>query len=319
MDYPFLLPKESLMARFISTVLGIFVAFTGIGFGDEPKTKKVLFIGIDGCRADAIDFSQAKHLKVLIKEGAFTDRTDVLGDRDTGADTCTGPGWSTALTGVFADKHGVKDNAFRKHQLAAYPTFLKRVKDTRPQAEVTALVTWKEFHEYVFTAKENCKFLLDGEKKGYIEGDKLTAENAVSILTKENPDALFVYFGEVDITGHGYGFHPKSPKYTNAIEAVDVHVGRVMKALQERKTFAKEDWLTIVCTDHGGQGRGHSGGQKIEEIRRGFLIVHGPSAKAGKIEEKTTNADVAVTALTHLGIKIEEAWKLDGKAVGLRK
>lgn len=305
------------MNRILITSLWV-VAFTGDCVADEPKRKKVLFIGIDGCRADAIDYSQAKHLKALIREGAFTDQTDVLGDRESGADTCTGPGWSTALTGVLADKHGVKDNTFRKHSLASYPTFLKRLKDARPNAEVAALVTWKEFHEHVFTASEGCQYLWDGEKKGYTEGDKLVAKTAISILSEKNPDALFVYFGEVDITGHGYGFHPKSPKYTNAIEAVDIHVGQIMKALADRTNFAKEDWLTIVCTDHGGQGRGHSAGQKITEIRRGFLILHGPSVKVGKIDAKTSNADVAVTALTHLGVKIDAAWKLDGKAVGER-
>lgn len=32
--------------------------------------KKVLFVGIDGCRYDAIQYSQSKHLKELARDGA---------------------------------------------------------------------------------------------------------------------------------------------------------------------------------------------------------------------------------------------------------
>jgi predicted AlkP superfamily pyrophosphatase or phosphodiesterase len=286
---------------------------------DDAPAKKVLIIGIDGCRPDALDFSQAKHLKQLIKTGAYTDRTDTLGSRDTGADTCTGPGWSTALTGVFADKHGVKDNTFHKHRLKDHPTFLTRYRAARPKATTVALITWKPFDDFLFTKKDGSQFLVDGDKKGFEEGDRQVTKAAKKVLAEQNPDVLFAYFGNVDITGHGYGFHPKSPKYTNSIETVDGHVGVVLAAMKARKTYAKEDWLVIVCTDHGGKGREHGFGEKEPEIRTGFLLLHGPSVVKGTIEGKTGNADVAVTALTHLGVAIKPEWKLDGKAVGLKR
>lgn len=301
-------------------VLSLTVLCIAVGIGRAaPPARKVLVIGIDGCRADAIDYSQAKHLKVLIKEGAFTDKTDVLGDRETTADTATGPGWSTAMTGVFPDKHAVKDNTFRGHALTDYPNFLRRYKAVRPEAAVVALITWKPFDDFLFTEKDGSRLLIDGDKKGYEEADRLVAKTAEAILARENPDILFTYFGNTDSLGHGYGFHPKSPKYTNGIEAVDAYIGSMLAALRGRKNFNQEDWLIIVCTDHGGKGRGHSGGQKEPEVRTGFLILHGPSVVPGVIKEKTTNADVAVTALTHLGVKINPDWKLDGRAVGLKK
>jgi len=39
----------------------------------------------------------------------------------------------------------------------------------------------------------------------------------------------------------------------------------------------------------------------------------------GEIEEPSYIVDVPVIALTHLGIPIESAWQLDGKAVGIRQ
>lgn len=291
----------------------------GSALSAEPPARKVLFIGIDGCRADAIEFSQAKHLKSLIKEGAFTDRTDVIGDRDTGADTSTGPGWSTALTGVFADKHGVKDNTFARQTLADHPNFLRRYKSARPNGSTAALITWKPFDEFVFSQKDGSQFLVDGDKKGYEEGDRQVAKAAEKLLSDGNPDILFAYFGNTDSLGHGYGFHPKSPKYTNGIETIDGYIGGMLAEMKARKNYAQEDWLIIICTDHGGKGRGHSGGQKIAEVRTGFLILYGASVVPGVIMERTTNADVAATALTHLGVPIQREWKFDGRPVGLKK
>ena len=41
--------------------------------GSEPPHKKVLLIGIDGCRFDALLYSQAKHLKELVRIGVLKE------------------------------------------------------------------------------------------------------------------------------------------------------------------------------------------------------------------------------------------------------
>jgi arylsulfatase A-like enzyme len=89
-----------------------------------------------------------------------------------------------------------------------------------------------------------------------------------------------------------------------------------LKAMRGRATFAAEDWLVLVTTDHGGSGTKH--GQDIPEHRTIFLIVHGPSAQPGKLEPPPVSVDVVPTVLTHLGVPLKEDWKLDGKAVGLK-
>jgi hypothetical protein len=278
--------------------------------------KKVLVVGIDGCRPDALLYSQANHLKKLIADGAFSEQCDVLGDRPTLADTASGSGWSTILTGVLADKHGVHGNDFRRNNLAEWPSVFQRVSAARPAAACVALVTWAPFQEHILKRHAGCRLVFDGDKKGYRDGDRRTADEAVRVLREADPTLLFVYFGEPDSAGHGYGFHPRSPKYTNAIEEVDSHLGRVLVALEGRKRVAREEWLILVCTDHGGQGRGHGAGRTVPEIRTGFLIVHGHARLRGKLPGRFTNADIVPTVLTHLGIPIDPAWKLDGQAVG---
>jgi arylsulfatase A-like enzyme len=73
----------------------------------------------------------------------------------------------------------------------------------------------------------------------------------------------------------------------------------------------------VVTSDHGGKGKGHGDGHQSPEILNSFLIVSGPSAERGKFTEQTYLVDAPVTVLTHLGVKIDPSWKLDGRAVGL--
>jgi predicted AlkP superfamily pyrophosphatase or phosphodiesterase len=173
--------------------------------------------------------------------------------------------------------------------------------------------------EHVFSAGEGCQLVADGDKVGYESADRAVAEAAVKVLGEQDPDALFVYFGDVDSVGHGYGFHPKAPKYSAAVERVDVYVGKILEAMRKRPNFNQEDWLIMVCTDHGGQGKDHGDGKNVPEIRLGFVIMNGPSVEPGPIEGRHFNVDVAATALAHLGVTIDPAWKLDGEVLGLKE
>src|SRR5690606_32586054 len=131
-------------------------------------------------------------------------------------------------------------------------------------------------------------------------------------------DCLFLYFGQVDETGHKHGFHPSVPEYIAAIERVAKHVGDVLTALDKRPTRDQEDWLIVVTSDHGGKGTGHGSGHRVPEILNSFLIVSGESAQRGKFEEQTYLVDPCVTVLAHLGIKLADEWKLDGVPRGLK-
>jgi arylsulfatase A-like enzyme len=130
---------------------------------------------------------------------------------------------------------------------------------------------------------------------------------------------VFFYIGQVDVAGHTHGFHPAVPEYIAAIERADQLAGRVLAAVKGRKTYDTEDWLVLVTSDHGGQGKGHGGGHATPEILNSFLIVSGPAAQRGTFDQTVYLVDAPVTALAHLGVKTKDEWKLDGRAVGLRQ
>ncbi|QDU29964.1 Type I phosphodiesterase / nucleotide pyrophosphatase [Anatilimnocola aggregata] len=284
------------------------------------KVKKVLYIGIDGTRFDAVEKAETPQLHALLKEGIHSPSCLILGDRYQKNDTVSGPGWSTILTGVWADKHGVHDNQFKDSKYTDFPHFFARLKEVRPAARTVSHVTWKPVHEKITSAadvsvnyEEKAHGVLD-----YDRYDNAAVAAGVQELAEGNPDVLFVYIGQVDVAGHAHGFHPTVPEYISAIERADKLVGQLVAAMKARQTYAAEDWLVVVTSDHGGKGKGHGSGHKIPEILSSFLIVSGPAAERGTFAEQVYLVDAPVTVLAHLGATPKDEWKLDGKPVGLK-
>jgi predicted AlkP superfamily pyrophosphatase or phosphodiesterase len=287
--------------------------------GAEP-IKKALYIGIDGTRFDSIEKADTPNLDALVANGVHSPTCLILGERYQKNDTISGPGWSSILIGVWADKHGVHDNSFSGRKYEQFPHYFSRLKEVRPDAKTASFVTWKPIEEFVTSAADvNANF--EDKDHGVLDYDRYdtqATDAAVKHLGEANPDAVFLYFGQVDVAGHTHGFHPTVPEYLAAIERVDKQVGRAIAAVKARKTFAQEDWLVVVTSDHGGKGTGHHAGHQTPEILNSFLIVSGAAARRGTFEEQVYLVDAPVTVLAHLGVKAKEEWKLDGRPVGLK-
>jgi predicted AlkP superfamily pyrophosphatase or phosphodiesterase len=285
----------------------------------EPA-KKVLYIGIDGTRFDAIEKAATPNLDALVASGVHSPTCLILSDRYQKNDTISGPGWSSILTGVWADKHGVHDNSFKGRKYEEFPHFFARLKEARPEAKTASFVTWKPIAEFITSAADVTE---NFEEKDHAVADYDRYDNAAigaaeKHLAEASPDAVFLYLGQVDVAGHTHGFHPSVPEYIAAIERADKLVGRAVVAVKARKTYADEDWVIVVTSDHGGQGKGHGGGHKTPEILNSFLIVSGDAAQRGTFDQQVYLVDAPVTVLAHLGVKPKDEWKLDGRAVGLK-
>lgn len=294
------------------------LTLVSLSHADDVPGRRVLWIGLDGCRPDALQKAETVNLDSLKKAGAWSYSTKIQGDRYQQSDTSSGPGWSSFLTGVWADKHGVNDNSFEGRNYEKYPHVFKRIKERWPKAFTASFVDWEPIDKYIV---ESCDRKVCYPAHGadqYSQNDVLLAREASECLREQDPHAMMVYFGAIDETGHASGFHPDNPDYIAAIQTVDERVGEVLTALRGRPKFAAEKWLVIVSTDHGGKDKGHGGGQNEPQILTTFVIVSGDGVQAGKIAQQTFLVDVPVTGLVHLGLQIDPAWKLDGKPVGLK-
>ncbi len=217
---------------------------TAISQAADRPAARLLIIGIDGCRVDALKTARIPHLQALIDDGAFSDATNIISPRGDRADTVSGPGWSNVLTGVWADKHGVLNNKFEVTHYDAYPHFFVRVKEAFSQAKTCSYCVWPPIHEKIVSAADESRlFARTQEEASCAAADQRCAAQAVDTLSHGDPDAMFVYFENVDDTGHRKGFHPAVPEYLQAIEDVDRHVGEVLDALHARPRYGQENWL----------------------------------------------------------------------------
>jgi predicted AlkP superfamily pyrophosphatase or phosphodiesterase len=282
--------------------------------GEVSQNKKVLLIGLDGVRVDVLEEAHTPYLDGLAERGSYTDHAQ------TRPPTVSGPGWSSMLTGVWSDKHLVNGNNFEGNNYATYPDFLTRLERIDPKFETFAVVDWPPLGTTssggpLISNAIDTKLNIDGDELGYTEADARSVALATEYLANEDPDAAFVYLGDVDVVGHDHG--SLAPEYRAAIETADAQVGALLHAVEERPSYNEEDWLIIVGTDHGRRDDGGHGGTSALE-RTIFCLVSGPDARVGNIEGQADVVDIAVTALVHLGIEIAPEWELDGKPIGLK-
>lgn len=270
----------------------------------DAAAKKVLIITIDGCRPDALLAARTPHMDKLWQNGAFSflARTDPI--------TVSGPSFTSMLTGVWHEKHNVLSNAYEDPHEEEYPHLFHRIKAQRPKLILHSVVWWQEIH-----------LILQPGDADHLEvhmDDKRVTELSAKSLSDSNPDVLFVHLNDVDAAGHKHGYGPQLKDYLAAIEAADGMVGTILEALHARPAYDREDWLVMVTTDHGGLPNKTHGTDTPQE-RTVFLFANGPSVTPGELLGQPAVVDVAVTALTHLGIEIDESWDLDGHAIGLRE
>ncbi|RYX80872.1 hypothetical protein EON83_26665 [bacterium] len=276
-----------------------------------PSNKKVLIIGTDGTRPDKLEAANIPNIRALMATGAYT------GKAHTRMPTVSGPGWSSMLTGVWSDKHGVKNNAFTGKNYDQYPDFLTRLEKLNPKFSTFAAADW----EPIVTGVSGGPLISDSvDAKVYFKGhtaqnDQRIADTASNYLAHEDVDAAFVYFGNVDGIGHSLG--PVNPEYTKTIETMDKQVAQLVAAIRSRPTYAKEDWLILMSTDHGHVDKGgHGGPSEVEKSI--FVLANGTSVAPQTLPDDTEIVDVGLTALNHLGVAIDPTWSMDGKVLALK-
>ena len=322
------------MTKLFSFVLFVFTSAAlahGPGKSNDFNGRRVLFIGIDGCRADAIGEAMerglAPQVKALVEgEGGLFARTCYAGgdlDTPTFQPTVSGPGWSSLLTGVWFDRHHVKDNNFLGARFQTYAHFMRRIKEVAPTAWCASCVDWPPIHANIadgsrvggaefldvkFTATPDAsRHFIDNPEK-----DIEVRDAALKALRGENPDVLFAYFGTVDEMGHGAidergSFSSENALYLNAIGHVDSHIGELLRAMRARPQFAAEDWLVLICTDHGGKGNSHGG--KSDAERKIWLAASGRHLNRDELLTKPVPQTALVPMIyRHLGIQPKAEW-----------
>jgi hypothetical protein len=273
--------------------------------GSFAASKKVLVIGIDGAGGRYVQEALAPNLDALAATGAGRyDYYNEGGMIPSAPDSygASGVNWSTILTGVAAAKHGVSDNSFAGSNFTAYPHFFQHARLADPSLVTVSLSNWTPINTFI-TPNAYANIEIGYDSGTLAAQDTAVKNDAVSILSTQNPDAMFLHFDQVDGAGHSFGWG--SGQHLAAIAAVDGLVGQVMSMLRARPGVVSgaEDWLVIVTADHGAArgATGHVASQGVENWETPFLL-NGPSIAPGTPLARGSLRDVATTALFHLGV-----------------
>lgn len=238
------------------------------------QIPKVLVIGIDGCRSDVLEIANTPNIDNLIANGYYSP------DGLNNDITISGPGWSAIICGVRSNKHGVTDNSFSGSNYGQYPDFLKRIKLYNPALFTASIVHWNPINDQII---DNI-----ADFKRSVATDQAVEDEAVQLVSNQNPDAIFLHFDDPDGAGHAGGFAANNANYITQIEEVDSHVGAIMDAIADRPNYDNEDWLILLTPDHGGLGNSH-GGSSIEE-EKVFFIASGDG-----VPQETVKATEVIT------------------------
>lgn len=284
--------------------------------GSAAAQKKSLVIGIDGLGYGTRGFGVANTpwMNSLINGtfagGVYNGAYAVayaggqIG-QVTQQPTVSGPGWSTMLTSVWANRHHVTDNNFTSPDYSNNPVYLGTLRAALPSVETATFVNWDPIDTIILNSVQT-----DGNPAnnltfhGNYASDNAVAAGAVAALgsTVTDYDAFFVAFDDVDAAGHTCG--SSGACYQTEIEQTDSLVGQMLTTISNRPNFASEDWQIVITADHGHVATGGHGGQSTVERNIPFIVAS-KSLTQGRLLDAVkgvSQADLAPTVLAHFGV-----------------
>lgn len=250
----------------------------------EGKTvKKAIFIGYDGFRADGLENiqdSEESAIMYIKNQGGLyhTFSGGVAGVNEQA--TSTAPSWMAMLTGGWGEYNGITDNSQMKN--ADADTFLTALAKQGHTASFTT--SWREHTELSYRP-DIAQSIKDGLAVEYTHQIDDTATyyqilkyvsnpSGAAKTAAEDPDVIFFTLEYADHAGHGTGFGNQNPEYVQACKDDDSYGYDIVKTIEQRSTYAQEDWLIVISTDHGGTKLSHGGQTPFE--RTTWLAVNKP-------------------------------------------
>jgi predicted AlkP superfamily pyrophosphatase or phosphodiesterase len=245
---------------------------------------KLLLIVLDGCRPDALKQAHTPNIDSLWQTGAYTwNARSVM-------PSVTLPAHSSMFRGITPDKHGIQaDNVFRP-SAAAFPSITDVAKLGNKRTAM--FYSWEQLRDLAAPGSLDLSYCMNAVYGS--DNDTLVARVAAAHLIERQPDFCFLYFGDIDITGHLHGW--MSPEYIAAIEANDRALGMVLEYLDQ--THLRQRYHILVQADHGGHDTDH--GTDMPEDMTIPWIINGPLIKKGHLIQSPVNMVDTSATIAHI-------------------
>lgn len=296
-------------------VLAIMPAGTpAAGAAPPPREPKAIVLGIDGATADVMEQLELPTLEGIAARGLYSRTTLYVPPAFL---TVSGVGWATMATGTWPDKHDIRSNSWPENRLERFPSVLERLERTDATVRTAGFSVWPPMVDRATPGGPILGPSLDVRER--LPNDVALGDRVGSWIRTADVDAAFLQFDDVDGAGHASGADSRA--YAEQLQRTDKALGTVLAGIRARPTFASEDWLVVVSSDHGHNPEGGHGGPRPRE-RTTYVLAEGGRVRhegTGLVPGGTIVAperklvDLAPSILDHLGFALEPRWGLDGR------
>ncbi len=308
------------MKRCALTLLTLATLAT-LGRSDEPLSRHVIIISIDGLRPDALQTSAAPNIHQTTERASYSWSAQTIFPSETT------PSHTSMLTGLSPEKHGVLSNHwYSRRPYVDCDTIFSLAHREKLK---TAMFVGKA--KFIHLAKPGSldHYLYPKATKRNSEttawfdqqfrrrwwpwagaADSVTvARAAAKYLTTELPNLMFVHLTDPDVVGHNQGWMTQAQRV--AIHQTDIAVGLLLDAIERHPDL--NDTVVILTADHGGHDRTH-GSRRTVDMTIPWIAWGDCIAPNHKIQQPITTYDTGATALHLLGVPLPN--NFDGKPVG---
>lgn len=303
--------KTNIMKRIFLSLLIAAIIFPATSEAKKLKQKAeyVIFIAIDGWATSSFkdNVDNMPTVKGLMENGCYS-----FHKRST-MPSASAINWATIFMGVPTEMHGYYKWNSSKPDIEAYElgpnglpvTLYTLLSDQRPDRKSACIYNWDGIGPVVDTLSMDYHLYDPGYHAG--EGyslEKYTRERAVKCIKEMHPNFFTFYIGDVDETGHKYGW--ASVEYQKCLKETDDAVAMIIQALKDEGIYDKS--IIIMGSDHGGKGKGH-GGFTLEEMETPFVICGKNVARKGELDGFMMQYDLSATIAEALGLKVPGQWR----------
>jgi len=294
----------------------------------EAKTRKAVYIIIDGVPADLIERLKPPTIFEIASYGAYS-RAYTGGEVGGYSQTATisAIGYTNLLTSTWVNKHNVTGN-YNLSPNYNYWTLFRIAKEQKRNFKTAIYSSWTDnrtvligegksetnFLEIDFVEdgfeKDSIKFPKKEKNLHIFDIDEHVSQLAAEGIKNNAPDLSWVYLWYTDDASHLTGNGSYFDEY---VMKADKQLARIWEAVKYREKNFNEEWMIVVCTDHGRGEDGYNHGGQSQRERTIWISTNVPTNDYFN-NEHLAIVDIAPSICRFMGFEVprDVLWEQDG-------